>query len=93
MIADALIDNVAAEVAERGANEQTVMALRAQWPDVHFTYCMDDDVVGNEPVRRMHGFNLYLVDAHEHCLTLTDNKGMATGLVVAEKLEGEDDGP
>lgn len=93
MIADALIDDVAAEVTERGATEQTVMALRAKWPEVHFTYCMDDDVIGNEPVRCVGTFNLYLVDAHQHCLTITDNKGMATGLAIAEKLEGEDDGP
>ena len=93
MIADALIDDVADEVTERGVSEETVMALRAKWPDVHFTYCMDDDVVGGEPVRRVQAFNLYLVDAHEHCLTITDNREMATGLVIAEKLEGEDDGP
>lgn len=93
MIADALIDDIAAEVTTRGVSEQTVMVLRAKWPEVHFTYCMDDDVVGSEPVRCLQAFNLYLVNAHKHCLTITDNLGMATGLVIAEKLEGEDDGP
>ena len=92
MISDVIIDDVAATVRAEGVGEQTMMALRAKWPNVHFTYCMDDDVVGTEPVRRAEAFNIYLVDAHAHCLTMTADRDAATGLVIAERLEGEDDG-
>ena len=91
MISDAVMDDVAVTLRAEGVGEQTVMALRAKWPNVHFTYCMDDDVIGTEPVRRAEAFNIYLVDAHTHCLTMTENRDAATGLVIAERLEGEDD--
>ena len=91
MISDAVIDDVAVTLRAEGVGEQTVMALRAKWPSVHFTYCMDDDIIGTEPVRRAEAFNIYLVDAHAHCLTMTENRDAATGLVIAERLEGEDD--
>ena len=92
MISDAVIDDVVANLRAEGVGEQTVMALRAKWPGLHFTYCMDDDIVATQPVRRADAFNIYLVDAHAHCLTMTDDPDAATGLVIAERLEGEDDG-
>ena len=51
---------------------------------IHFTYCMDDDLPNNTPVIEHEGFNLYLIDGREHCLCLTNDYDVATGIVVAE---------
>ncbi|MBW9266788.1 MAG: hypothetical protein K1563_01070 [Candidatus Thiodiazotropha sp. (ex. Lucinisca nassula)] len=45
---------------------------------------MDDDVIGARPVHEHAGFNLYLVDSSNHCLSFTQDMVVASGLVVAE---------
>ncbi|MBF0472077.1 MAG: hypothetical protein HQL48_11980 [Gammaproteobacteria bacterium] len=66
-------------------SETTVMRLRQHYSDCHFTYCMDDDVIGPSPVHEDEVFNLYLIDGRNHCLTITADYEIATGVVVAEK--------
>jgi len=73
----------------QGLNEGTLHALRAAWPGIHFSYCMDADVCGVDPVMRMPGVNVYLVDGRAHCLTLTGDLDAATGLVLAEVDAGD----
>jgi hypothetical protein len=90
MIDTATLDRIAETTRARGLDETTVQALRAAWPGMHFSYCMDDEVCGVEPVRTCAGFNLYLVDGRNHCLSLTGDVGAATGLVLAE-VEPDDD--
>ncbi|MET0116852.1 MAG: DUF6129 family protein [Sedimenticola sp.] len=58
--------------------------LRERYPEIHFTYCMDDDVIAAKPVAEHAQFNLYLVDSSNHCLGFTHNLDSASGLVVAE---------
>lgn len=66
-------------------DEAVVGQLREAFPGVHFTWCMDDDVSDRaKPVREAGGYNIYLVDAREHCMTLTSDAEAATGLVIAE---------
>jgi hypothetical protein len=89
MIDAATIDRIAEMALARGLDEGTVQGLRAAWPGVHFSYCMDDDICGVEPVRQLQGINLYLVDGREHCLSLTGNPEAATGLLLAE-VEADD---
>ena len=69
--------------------EEVITGLRNAFPQMHFTYCMDDDIVSGKPVLEREAFNLYLIDAREHCLCLTSSHEVATGLVVAEKLDDE----
>jgi hypothetical protein len=76
--------DIAGKIAQLGINESVLATLRQAYPDIHFTYCMDDDIPNNEPVLTHDDFNLYLVDGREHCLCLTDNPEVATGIVVAE---------
>lgn len=90
MIEAATIDRIAEMTLAQGLDEGTVQALRAAWPGMHFSYCMDDEICGVEPVRSMQGVNFYLVDGREHCLCLTNNPEVATGLVLAE-VEPDDD--
>jgi len=89
MLAPETVDGIAAAVEADGLSEQTLAALRTAHPDIHFTYCMDDDVGAQEPYASRPGFNVYLVDGREHCLKFTGEIGHATGLVLAEVI-GDD---
>jgi hypothetical protein len=89
MITPERLDQVTVVVERAGLNDQTMSALRATFRDMHLTYCMDEDIGIEEPVRRAQGFNIYLVDGQGHCMRFTTNPQAATGLVLAE-LEDED---
>ena len=83
------IDRILALTLAQGLSETTIRELRANWPDLHFSHCLDDDICGVDPVRSVPGINLYLVDGRAHCLTLTGDLEGATGLVLAE-VEDDD---
>lgn len=87
MIAAEVIDAVAARVATGDIDESTVSKLRADYADIHFTWCMEDDLGAEEPVRECDGFNIYLVDGEGHCLKLTTNAEVANGIVIAEVID------
>lgn len=91
MISEALSDEIAAHLEQTGLSEAVLLDLRARYPDLHFTYCMDDDINNGTPVLSRPTFNLYLIDSREHCLCLTSNREAATGLVLAEVIPDEDD--
>jgi hypothetical protein len=58
--------------------------LRAEWPGLYLTLCGDDDVPARlPPVLERPGFNLYLVNGNEHCLSLTNDLEAAIGVVLA----------
>ena len=84
MITTKQINAIAAKIETMGVDETTVSALRQYYQPIHFTYCMDDDLPNNTPVIEHESFNLYLIDGREHCLCLTNDYDVATGIVVAE---------
>ena len=58
--------------------------LRAAWPGLNLTLCSDNDVPARVPAMlERPGFNLYLVNGSEHCLTLTNDPDVAIGIVLA----------
>lgn len=65
-------------------SDDVVAELRKDFPDIHFTYCMDDDVYQANPIFESAAFNLYLIDSREHCLSFTQDLEIATGIVLAE---------
>lgn len=87
MITSQLLQNIAVAVDAYSLNESVVALLRSQFPGIHFTYCMEDDISNHEPALAGNGFNLYLVDGREHCLSLTRHFEDASGVVIAEILE------
>lgn len=87
---DALIGAVEAKIAAEGLAEEQVFGLRKTWPDLHFTYCMDDDIGALEPYRQAQGYNIYLVTGRDHCISFTNEIAAATGLVIA-CIEGDDE--
>ena len=70
-------------------DESVVTSLRAAYPDIHFTYCLDDDITSGKPVIENEKFKVYLIDGREHCLCLTNDYEVATGIVIAEVIEEE----
>jgi hypothetical protein len=84
MITTEQVNEIATKIDTLGVDEATVSELRQHYQPIHFTYCMDDDLPNNTPVIEHEGFNLYLIDGREHCLCLTNDYEVATGIVVAE---------
>lgn len=87
MISPELLESIAFAIKAQPLNESVVTALRSDYPGIHFTYCMDDDI-GNQqqPAFENTAFNLYLVDGREHCMCLTRNYEHASGIVIAEVI-------
>lgn len=90
MITEALIRDIANHVSGQVLDNGITQNLRVAFPEVHFTYCMDDDVISSKPVVVGEGFNLYLIDSRDHCLTITSSYPAATGVVVAEVVEEDE---
>lgn len=84
MITAEQIQAISVNLREVGPSDDSVSALRQQYQGIHFTYCMDDDLPNNTPIFEDRDFNLYLIDGREHCLCLTNDYEVATGIVVAE---------
>lgn len=84
MISRSQIDSVAERLHGQPIDERAIEKLRNDFPEIHFTYCMDDDVIAASPVLETALFNLYLIDSRNHCLCFTQDEAVASGIVVAE---------
>ena len=84
MISQETLAQIAGKITAAGVDENILALLRSEYPELHFTYCSDDDLPNNEPVMEQENFNLYLVDGRDHCMCLTRDFENATGVVVAE---------
>lgn len=84
MISQTQLQAVEKRIATSRLNDDLIASLRDEFAPLHFTYCADDDVASISPISENDGFNLYLIDGREHCLTLTNDLHVATGIVVAE---------
>ncbi len=84
MISQQQLSDISDFVSEQGMGVNLTTELRENFSDIHFTVCMDDDVVTATPVLEHQQFNLYLIDSSNHCLSFTQNHELATGVVVAE---------
>jgi hypothetical protein len=85
MIVPETLDQIASATAALGTlSEQSMSSLKKTWPELRFTFCNDDDMPARLPAAlKREGFNLYLVNGSEHCLSLTDDPLHAIGVVVA----------
>ncbi|WP_313519401.1 DUF6129 family protein [Pseudomonas sp.] len=84
MLEEALLDRLAAEAAQAPLNDQRLAELRLAFPGLSVTLCSDNDVPPKlQPVRGSEAFSLYLVDAREHCASLTNDAQNASGVVLA----------
>lgn len=90
MIQVETVESIKTFLCQKGVDDAVVSQLREQWPEIHFTYCSEDDIHNGKPVQEADQFSLYLVDSSEHCLCLTNDFDTATGLVIAEHYDEED---
>jgi len=87
LISQQLLDAVISRIESGDIDEQNMVLLREEFPGIHFTWCMDDDIGMEQPVVERDRFNLYLVDGQVHCLKLTTDMNAAGGIVIAELSE------
>lgn len=84
MISPEQLQRISQRLEQLGSETVTLAALRQEFPELHFTHCLEDEVGGALPVRELAGCNLYLVAGRGHCLGLTQDPAAATGLLLAQ---------
>lgn len=79
------------QVGEATMLDARAASLRQRFPALHFTECSEDDVSPlYEPALSVHGYDLFLISgASGHCLALTNDAAIATGILVAAKVDDE----
>ncbi len=87
IIDEVLVDKVAGLATGKVIDESLKDELKQSFPGVRFTLCSEDDIHSGKPVHASEGFAIYLVGSSDHCLTLTNDFALATGVVIAETFE------
>ncbi|MDD2884798.1 MAG: DUF6129 family protein [Dechloromonas sp.] len=79
------------QVAAAARENASATALRAHFPELHFTECSEDDVSPRyKPASKLPGYALYLISgASGHCLELTNQAEAATGILIAATIDDE----
>lgn len=80
-------ENLAQIEALLSAQDAQLSALsdfRQRFPGVSYTRCDPSDVDGEKPYKEFTRFALYLVSAVNHCVTMTRDPAVATGIIVVE---------
>jgi hypothetical protein len=88
-INETMLSEVVALATDHEINALLHDELKRAFPNVRFTLCSEDDIHAGKPVVEKEGFDIYLVGSSEHCLTLTNDIDLATGIVIAEKYTEE----
>jgi hypothetical protein len=65
-----------------------VALFRTAFPGVTLTRCDASDMRGEEPFSSFDQFDLYLIDARDHCVHMTADPAAATGIVLAKRHGG-----
>lgn len=89
IIDEALIANVAKMASGKPVDEALREELKTAFPKIRFTLCSEDDIHAGKPVLESNGFDIYLVGSSDHCLTLTNDFALATGVVIAEVYDDD----
>ncbi len=80
-----------AQVGEAALLDSSATALRLRFPDPHFSECSEDDVSPRYKVAfGVQGYDLYYITgATGHCLEITNDPEIATGILSAAKVDDE----
>lgn len=79
------IDNIVGILSATAAGQNPVPAIRQAWPGMMVSRCDALDMRGETVFRNLDTFQLFLVDASDHCWRIVDQPEQATGVVVAAK--------
>ena len=87
----ALLSDVCSMVSALGESADVLTQLRAAFPALRFSQCSEDDIPPRlPPSLSAPGFDLYLMDTREHCIVLTTDAAVASGVVIAWRVEEDD---
>ena len=80
-----------AQVGEAVMLDGRAACLRQRFPDLHFSECSEDDVSPRyREAFSVPGFALfYITGASGHCLEMTNDAAIATGILIAAKVDDE----
>lgn len=84
-IAAELFDAIDAALATAAADSAAVSALRKLAPGLTAMRCDKTDIQDETPFRTYENCDLFLIDGREHCVKVTSDPTVATGLVLAPK--------
>jgi len=84
IIDEAMLKDVAKIANSKPVDDTLKEELKQAFPGIRFTLCSEDDIHAGKPVLEAEGFDIYLVGSSDHCLTLTNDFALATGVVIAE---------
>jgi hypothetical protein len=84
IIDEEMVANVALLANGKPVDDTLKEELKLAFPGIRFTLCSEDDIHAGKPVLQEQGFDLYLVGSSDHCLSLTNDFALATGVVIAE---------
>jgi len=76
---------IEALLAAPDADASALQDFRQRFPGVSLTRCDPSDVDGERPYKEFARFTLYLVSAVNHCVTMTRDPSIATGIIVVPK--------
>ena len=79
------LTRIEAALSAPDADPAALADVRRDFPGLSLTRCDVSDLGVEQPFRQYQRFNLYLVDASDHCWRLTADPARATGVVVAAK--------
>jgi len=82
---DDALTRIDAALSPPEADAAALAGFRHDFPGLSVTRCDVSDLGVEPPFRQYPRFNLYLVDASDHCWRLTADPARATGVVVAAK--------
>jgi hypothetical protein len=80
------LTRIDAALSPPDADSGALAGFRHDFPGLSLTRCDVSDLGVEQPFRQYPKFNLYLVDASDHCWRFTADPAHATGVVVAAKL-------
>lgn len=89
MISASLVESLVSSIGSQALNADLLTRLKQQFEGVRLTACFEDDIHSGRPVYAGDQFSIYLVGDGEHCLSLTNDYDIATGVVIAEILPEE----
>ena len=84
-IATELLEAIDATLATAAADQAAVSALRQVAPGLTAMRCDKTDIQDETPFRSYEKCDLFLIDGRDHCVKITSDPSIATGLVVAPK--------
>lgn len=90
MISQEQLNQIYDSSEQMAIGEELLASLKASHPEIHFSWCFEDDIGATAtPYRESGKFNLYLVNSENHCSCLSNDPDSASGVVIAEVLEDD----